>query len=100
MSGRRYNLPYHRRRNWLMVWDDLKFSVIVMAIALAVLCAIAIIEDLSDKNLAESDARREAEQAHAALVADVVRVAQIGAPGYTKTDWTEGTTDVQLRKIK
>ena len=100
MSGRRYNLPHHRRRNWLMVWDNVKFSVIVIVIALAALCLIAIIEDLSDRNLAESDARREAEQAHAALVADVVRIAQIGAPGYTKTDWTEGTTEVILRKIK
>ena len=98
--SRLYNLPHHRRYNWRIIWDDVRFSAIVIVTALAALCLIAIIEDLSDRNLAESDARREAEQAHAALVADAVRVAQIGAPGYTKTDWTECTTDVQLRKIK
>ena len=98
--SRLYNLPHHRRYNWRIIWDDVRFSVIVIVIALAALCLIAIIEDLSDRNLAESDARREAEQAHAALVADVERIALIGAPGYTRTDWTEGTTDVQLRKIK
>ena len=94
------NLPHHRRIQYSIAWRNYRFYLVTALIALAALCLISAFAEVSERYLAEADARREAEQAHAALVADVERIAKIGAPGYTKTDWTEGTTEVNLRKIK
>lgn len=86
------NLPFYRRRNWRMTWRTYR-PLVLFALFGAVVFLIAF---LTLRYLEEHTALLSAELAHRSLILDVQRLSHFGAEGYTRTDWTEGTTSVQI----
>lgn len=82
------NLPFRKRWNWRMAWRTYR-PLFVWAGLIAVLFLIALLTLLLSEELA-----------HRSLILDVQQLAHFGAEGYTHTDWTEGTTSVQIRLDK
>lgn len=87
-------LPIYRRYNWQLVAREYR-RTIWFAVA-AVIAALFVFVWL--QYLGADDSRLAAELAHKSLVLDVHRLATFGAPGYTVTDWREGTTDLKVRR--
>lgn len=85
------NLPHHRRYNWQLVCRSYKRPAL-LALA-AILIALLVVA--GEAYMTKEAERIEALNAHKALVADVYRLVNMGAPGHTKTDFTEGTNDVE-----
>lgn len=90
------NLPHHRKYHWHLIWKEWR-RVVLMAIGA---CALAVLILMGEMYLLEHNDRLSAELSHKSLIADVHKLATLGAPGYVKNDWTENTTSVYVRKIK
>lgn len=90
------NLPFRKRWNWRMAWRTYR-PLFVWAGLIAVLFLIAL---LTLRYLEEHTLLLSEELAHRSLILDVQQLAHFGAEGYTHTDWTEGTTSVQIRLDK
>ena len=88
------NLPHHRRYNWKFVWRELRPATYLAILA----CAIGVLIFVTLRFLSADNARLAAELANKSLALDVHKIATLGAPGYTATDWREGTISVQVRK--
>lgn len=89
-------LPHHRRYNWFMVSRETRVWRKVWMLAACVL--IGLLVYMTVEYLTEKLRRMDTEQAHASLSADVFRLANFGA--LTRTDYEEGTTWIEVRKIK
>lgn len=85
----RWRLSYHRRYNWpIGRWRNHKVRVVVWLVT-ALLSSLIL---LGAEFAFEQSSRIEAESAHKALIADILKHDQpLGAPGTTWTDWKEGT---------
>lgn len=91
LLGGSVNLPHHRRYNWQLVFRSYKRSALLALAAIV----IALLVVAGERYMLTDAARIEALNAHKALVADVYKLANMGAPGHTRTDWQEGTNDVE-----
>ena len=89
-------LPHHRKYQWQFIWKEWRVAIYLSVIA----TSVAFLVFMGFLFLIEQNDRLSAENAHKSLIADVHKLATFGAPGYVKNDWTEGTVNVQVRKIK
>lgn len=90
------NLPHHRRYQWQFVWRIWRrpFAMAIVTLVLAFLIVMA------ELYLLEQNKRLSTELNHKSLIIDVHKLATLGAPSYVKTDFTEGTINVNVRKPK
>lgn len=80
-------LPHHRRYNWRIAYRNHRRAVwLLFCIALlGVLVFFGLWHATTNSDLAEAEYRLSE------LRYDVARNAKFGAPGFTLTDWKEGT---------
>ncbi len=80
------NIPHHRRYQWpLGRWRNVKYRVIAWLTVIAIIALLYFAEAY----LFEQSARKQAEAAHRALIADVHATVSFGK--HTQTDDVEGT---------
>lgn len=89
--GGAVNLPHHRRYQWQLVWREYRRPALLALAAIV----IALLVVAGESYMTKEAERIEALNAHQSIVADVYRLANMGAPGHTRTDWQEGTNDVE-----
>lgn len=82
-------LPILRRYNWpLGRWRHQKQRVLVWSMTILLISLVLFGLEFTF----EQSSRIEAEAAHKALIADILKQGILGAPGTTWTDWKEGTS--------
>ena len=90
------NLPIHKRINWKLWFREHRRTFWLLYIALTVGMFVALVNAaLEYYELVEEGRLR-----HSSYVLEQKQLASIGSPGYVRTDWTEGTVDIQVRRIK
>lgn len=85
-----------RRYNWFLVARQWRIMRKVKLTLLALLIGISV--HLGEGWMNEYIAHTATEHAHLSLQADVFRLANFGAPGWARDDWTEGTVALEVRK--
>lgn len=90
------NLPIHKRINWKLWLREHKRTFFLIYIALTVGMFIALVNHI----LAYYELVEDGRLIHSSYVLEQKQLANIGAPGYVRTDWTDGTVDLQVRRIR
>lgn len=88
------NISLIKRFNWQFTWKYHKRAVGLFL----VLLAVAGYLELTQRYLEETIRRLVIEQKFVELKAERITLANLGAPGWVKTDWVEGTVDIEVRK--
>lgn len=93
-----FHPPLHRRYNWFLVARQWRIVRKAKLLLLALL--VGVIVRLGEGWMNEYLAHTDTAHTHLSLKADVFRLANFGAQGWTRDDWTEGTVDFKLRREK
>lgn len=90
------NLPLHKRINWKLWFREHKREFWLFYIALNVGVVVALVNAAPEYYELVEDGRLR----HSSYVLEQKQIASIGAPGYVPSDWTDGTVDLQIRRIR
>ena len=89
-------LSIYRRYNLFLIWREYRRAVWLSVAAVVVGFFVLVGIGYATTHNALLDAKLYSG------VQDLCgyKVSTLGAPGYTRTDWVEGTTNLEVRKIK
>ena len=91
-------LIFTKRYNWKVFLKNYKFELTTLLLTFIGIIVLAILIQTIDAYFDELDKRISSEYEISLIMLDFEKMRRVGAPGYTHTDWLEGTTTDKILK--